>query len=61
MLTFARQIDTALPTMLCAARTQVFVPHYLLGVPELSKLQSAGSSSEAAAAGTRVFRRSVNV
>jgi hypothetical protein len=32
-----------LPTVPCAARTQAGTPHYLLGVPELSKLQSAGA------------------
>jgi hypothetical protein len=38
----------AFPPMLYAARTQVGTPHYLLGVPELSKLQVAGASPEAA-------------
>ena len=36
----AHETLTALPTMLCAARTQVVAPHWLLGLPELSKLQA---------------------
>jgi hypothetical protein len=36
---------------LCAARTQVVSSHELLGVPELSELQSAGASPEANAQG----------
>ena len=39
---WSNEVDTALPTMLCAARTQVVAAHQLLGVPKLSTLQSAG-------------------
>ncbi len=38
--------DTALPTMLCAARTQVVMPHWLLGVFELSDCTSPYSMEE---------------
>jgi hypothetical protein len=51
---FSRQ-----PTMLCAARTQGVAPHWLLGVPELSKLQSPGTCPEETAARARVFNRGV--
>jgi hypothetical protein len=43
--------------VLCAY--SVVTPHQLPGVPELSKLQSAGASPEEAAARARVFPRSV--
>ena len=48
----AHETLTALPTMLCAARAQVVAIHYLLGVPELSKLQSA-TMFQATAVGAR--------
>src|SRR4029077_823407 len=46
-------------TVLYAARAQVVTPHQPPGVPELSKLQSAGASPEEAAARARVLPRSV--
>ena len=52
--------DTALPTMLCATRTQVVEADELLGVPELSKLQSAGTTSETSAECDSIFLRSLS-
>jgi hypothetical protein len=47
MVPMRNETDTALRTMLCAARTQVVVPHWLLGVPELSELRKRRSFSKA--------------
>lgn len=46
----------------CFARLvlKAVAPHWLPGLPELSKLQSAGASSEAATAGAQVFPRGMN-
>jgi hypothetical protein len=54
MIPMGHKSETAVPTMPCAARTQV-TPQQLLGVPGSSELQSAGASPEEATARARVF------
>jgi hypothetical protein len=57
---WSNEVDTALPTMLCAARTQVVAAHQLLVVPKLSKLQSAGVVRKTPQRVLRIFPRSLS-
>ena len=57
---WSNEVDTALPTMLCAARTQVVAAHQLLVVPKLSKLQSAGVLRKTPQRVLRIFPRSLS-